>query len=122
MDRFDAVIILLACAFFGICVGCIIKMDFMDDDIQALKEKNEEIVLHYENVLQDVNIENENLKDSVCYYRDAYNDCVLLCDSICEEIVVRDIKLERIAEYNRIAGQNNNIKYLRGWINRVLNN
>lgn len=105
-----------------ICIGCIIKIVLTNNEIQALEEKNEEIVLHYENILQDVNIENENLKDSVRYYRDAYNDCVLLCDSICEEIVVRDIKLERIAEYNRIAGQNNNIKYLRGWINRVLNN
>lgn len=116
------ILLILVIVFFFTCVGCIITISFKNNDIQALKEKNEEIVLHYENVLQDVNIENENLKDSVCYYRSAYNDCVLLCDSICEEIVVRDIKLERIAEYNRIAGQNNNIKYLRGWINRVLNN
>ena len=86
------------------------------------KEHNQDIILYYENLLQNVNIENENLKDSINYYKGMYNECVLLCDSICEEIVVRDIKLERIAEYNRIAGQNNNIKYLRGWINRVLNN
>lgn len=110
------------CISICICICCIIKIVHTNNEIQTLKEKNEEIVLHYENILQDVNIENENLKDSVRYYRDAYNDCVLLYDSICEEIVVRDIKLERIAEYNRIAGQNNNIKYLRGWINRVLNN
>lgn len=122
IDKNITVLILAICVFFGTCIGCIVKIRFTNNKIQELEEKNEEIVLHYENVLQDVNIENENLKDSVRYYRDAYNDCVLLCDSICEEIVVRDIKLERIAEYNRIAGQNNNIKYLRGWINRVLNN
>ena len=67
-------------------------------------------------------MKNENLKDSLINYKGMYNECVLLCDSLCEEIAVRDIKRARIAEYNRIAGQNNNIKYLRGWINRVLNN
>lgn len=86
------------------------------------KERNQDIILYYEDLLQNVNIENENLKDSINYYKGMYNECVLLCDSLCEEIAVRDIKLARIAEYNRIAGQNNNIKYLRGWINRVLNN
>lgn len=86
------------------------------------KEHNQDIILYYEDLLQNVNIENENLKDSVAYYKGMYDECVLLCDSLCEEIAVRDIKLARIAEYNRIAGQNNNIKYLRGWINRVLNN
>lgn len=86
------------------------------------KEHNQDIILYYEDLLQNVNIENENLKDSINYYKGMYNECVILCDSLCEEIAVRDIKLARIAEYNRIAGQNNNIKYLRGWINRVLNN
>ena len=86
------------------------------------KEHNQEIIFYYEDLLQNVNIENENLKDSINYYKGMYDECVLLCDSLCEEIAVRDIKLARIAEYNRIAGQNNNIKYLRGWINRVLNN
>ena len=86
------------------------------------KEHNQDIIFYYENLLQNVNIENENLKDSINYYKGMYDECVLLCDSLCEEIAVRDIKLARIAEYNRIAGQNNNIKYLRGWINRVLNN
>lgn len=86
------------------------------------KEHNQDIILYYEDLLQNVNIENENLKDSINYYKGMYNECVLLCDSLCEEIAIRDIKLARIAEYNRIAGQNNNIKYLRGWINRVLNN
>ena len=86
------------------------------------KEHNQDIIFYYEDLLQNVNIENENLKDSINYYKGMYNECVILCDSLCEEIAVRDIKLARIAEYNRIAGQNNNIKYLRGWINRVLNN
>lgn len=34
---------------------------------------------------------------------------------------VTKYKLERIRYYNEIAGKGNNIKFLRGWINRVLN-
>lgn len=37
-----------------------------------------------------------------------------------EEFTLR-YKLERIRYYNDIAKNGNNIKYLRGWINRVLN-
>ena len=37
-----------------------------------------------------------------------------------EQAKVAEYKLLRIAEYNRIAAQRNNIKYLRGWIARVL--
>ena len=114
---FTVVVVLIALTFFSIIARCSI-----DCSVEKEKEHNQEIVLYYEDLLQNVNIENENLKDSIDYYKDMYDECVLLCDSLCEEIAVRDIKLARIAEYNRIAGQNNNIKYLRGWINRVLNN
>lgn len=38
-----------------------------------------------------------------------------------EELSIATLKLERIKEYNNIASKDNNIKYLRGWINRVLN-
>lgn len=37
------------------------------------------------------------------------------------ELFVAKYKLERIRYYNDIAGKGNNIKFLRGWINRVLN-
>ena len=114
---FTVVVVLIALTFFSMIARCSI-----DYSVEKEKEHNQEIVLYYEDLLQNVNIENENLKDSINYYKDMYDECVLLCDSLCEEIAVRDIKLARIAEYNRIAGQNNNIKYLRGWINRVLNN
>lgn len=111
------VVVLIALTFFSMIARCSI-----DYSVEKEKEHNQETILYYEDLLQNVNIENENLKDSIDYYKSMYNECVLLCDSLCEEIAVRDIKLARIAEYNRIAGQNNNIKYLRGWINRVLNN
>jgi len=38
-----------------------------------------------------------------------------------EKLGVAEYKLLRIREYNRIAAQGNNIKYLRSWINRVIN-
>lgn len=42
-------------------------------------------------------------------------------DSLNEELFVANYKLERIKYYNQIAAKGNNLKYLRGWINRVLN-
>ncbi len=41
-------------------------------------------------------------------------------DSLKSELLVKELKLARIKEYNQIAAKGNNIKYLRGWINRVL--
>lgn len=38
-----------------------------------------------------------------------------------DELSIAMFKLERIRDYNEIAKNGNNIKYLRGWINRVLN-
>jgi len=42
-------------------------------------------------------------------------------DSIGEDLFIAKYKLGRIKRYNEIAAKGNNIKYLRGWINRVLN-
>ena len=118
-EKVSTIIIYVLIALISFSVTSMIILGYYT---KKEKEHNQDIILYYENLLQNVNIENENLKDSINYYKGMYNECVLLCDSLCEEIAVRDIKLARIAEYNRIAGQNNNIKYLRGWINRVLNN
>lgn len=41
--------------------------------------------------------------------------------AISAELFVAKYKLERIRHYNEIAAKGNNIKYLRGWLNRVLN-
>lgn len=50
--------------------------------------------------------------------RDTLN---LVRDSIGEDLFIANYKLGRIKRYNEIAAKGNNIKYLRGWINRVLN-
>lgn len=118
-EKVSTIIIYILIALISFAIVSVI---IIGHNTKKEKEHNQDIILYYEDLLQNVNIENENLKDSVTYYKSMYNECILLCDSLCEEIAVRDIKLARIAEYNRIAGQNNNIKYLRGWINRVLNN
>lgn len=118
-EKVSTIIIYVLIALISFSVTSMIILGYYT---KKEKEHNQDIILYYEDLLQNVNIENENLKDSINYYKGMYDECVLLCDSLCEEIAVRDIKLARIAEYNRIAGQNNNIKYLRGWINRVLNN
>lgn len=41
--------------------------------------------------------------------------------TISAELFVAKYKLERIRYYNDIAGKGNNIRFLRGWLNRVLN-
>lgn len=41
--------------------------------------------------------------------------------TISAELFTAKYKLERIRYYNKIASKGNNIKFLRGWINRVLN-
>lgn len=65
--------------------------------------------------LEKTNLRNEELK--------SINDSLMTVNDILyDEVTIANIKLARIKEYNRIAGNGNNIKYLRGWINRVLDN
>lgn len=51
-------------------------------------------------------------------YVDTTNNIV---DSLQEELFIAKYKLERIRYYNDIAKNGNNIRFLRGWLNRVLN-
>lgn len=68
-------------------------------------------------------LNNEIIQDEelIQYYKNQVDSYEILVDSLYEDIDVYKIKLDRIKEYNRIAGQDNNITFLRGWINRVLN-
>lgn len=45
----------------------------------------------------------------------------MIKDSLGKDLFIAKYKLGRIKYYNDIAAKGNNIKYLRGWINRVLN-
>ena len=58
------------------------------------------------------------LQDSLNTVRDSLNT---VKDKFGEDLFITNYKLGRIKYYNDIAAKGNNIKYLRGWINRVLN-
>lgn len=58
------------------------------------------------------------LKDSINIIRDSLTTTL---DSLNKNLFVAKYKLDRIKYYNDIARKGNNIKYLRGWINRVIN-
>lgn len=45
----------------------------------------------------------------------------LIENNIGTDLFIANYKLGRIKYYNDVAGKGNNIKFLRGWINRVLN-
>lgn len=61
-----------------------------------------------------------NLTEELRRTRDSLN--VYKTDTaMSEELFVARFKLEKIKYYNEIAAKGNNIKFLRGWINRTLN-
>ena len=68
-------------------------------------------------------LNNEIIQDEefIQCYKNKVDSYEILVDSLYEDIDIYKIKLDRIKEYNRIAGKGNNITFLRGWINRVLN-
>lgn len=65
---------------------------------------------------------NRRRADSLDIAYDSINVLSRRCDSLSAEIIVKDIKLERIRYYNDVAAKGNNIVFLRGWINRTLDN
>lgn len=77
------------------------------DSLKHIIEKDNDILYH-------ITLTNDSLShalfakdDTIRYYKQKY--------------ITNEYKLNRIKRYNSIAAKGNNIKYLRGWINRVLN-
>lgn len=72
-----------------------------------------------------VTITDSTAIDSLIYYREqlkrTQDSLAYVKDSLGEDLFVARYKLGRIKYYNQVAAKGNNIKYLRGWINRVLN-
>lgn len=66
------------------------------------------------NAVKVVNLTEElrRTRDSLNAYK---NDTTMS-----EELFIAKFKLEKIKYYNGIAAKGNNIKFLRGWINRTL--
>ena len=58
------------------------------------------------------------VKDNI--YENKINDVEIKNDSLRVELFKAQYKLNKISQYNAIAAKGNNIKYLRGWIRRAL--
>lgn len=95
----------------------------LKDELTSYKDSvtiKEETIFKLTTDVVTYNIEIENYKDSINLYKDSINSLINEFDSVNEELQINKIKIERIREYNKIAAQGNNIKFLRGWINRVI--
>lgn len=60
-------------------------------------------------------------KDIIIIDNRRIDSLTTIVDSLNVELFVANYKLERIKYYNNIAKKESNLKFLRGWINRVLN-
>ena len=122
--------------FLNTITACIIAvvtifMIFLGIEIYRNCHKNKiikeyEITIAYKDSIYNSTIDSLNngiIQDEelIQYYKNQVDSYEILVDSLYEDIDIYKIKLDRIKEYNRIAGQSNNIIFLRGWINRVLN-
>lgn len=99
----------------GLIVTAVVKCDDGDKSLRPIKE------IVYVPTPDSMTIQ------EVIYLKEELRRCqdslrIIRTDSTMSgELFVAKYKLERIRYYNDIAAKANNIKYLRGWINRVLN-
>lgn len=82
-----------------------------EQKIQILKIQDS---LRYTKIIDSIMFENN-------HYKQIIYEGGLQIDSLNEEVLNLKYKIERIKYYNNIAKNGNNIKFLRGWINRVIN-
>ena len=59
-------------------------------------------------------------RDSIVVLNDSVELLKNGIDKMTETLFIANYKIERIRYYNKIAANGNNITFLRGWINRVL--
>jgi hypothetical protein len=93
-------------AALGLVHSCASKVAPPIKEIQYVEVIDSAKIIELENVLQLT-------RDSLNVYK---HDTIMSED----EFILR-FKLERIRYYNECAGKGNNIKFLRGWLYRVLN-
>lgn len=99
----------------GLIITAIIGYDDSDKSLMPIKE------VVYVPTPDSMTIQ------EVIYLKEELRRCqdslrIIRTDStMSSELFVAKYKLERIRYYNDIASKGNNIKYIRGWINRVLN-
>lgn len=78
------------------------ELNLAKDSLDVLRDSLDKVTLNYIKVIKS--------KDSITKINISNK----------EKLGVAEYKLIRIREYNRIAAQGNNLKYLRGWIKRVI--
>lgn len=106
------------CFIVGCVIGLVITVVVKYDDDKSLRPIKEVI---YVPTPDSMTIQ------EVIYLKEELRRCqdslrIIRTDStMSSELFVAKYKLERIRYYNDIAGKGNNIKFLRGWLNRVLN-
>lgn len=106
--------IIIGC-IVGIIVGSIFGFVVCDNNVEA-----ERIYIPYGGSDTACVSELASTKELLFRTQDSLNS-YKADTTISAELFVAKYKLERIRYYNDIAAKGNNIKYLRGWINRVLN-
>lgn len=108
MKHNNFIVLFIVCfgAALGFVHSCATKVAPSAKIIQYIKVADSTRIIELENLLQLT-------RDSLNVYK---HDTIMDED----EFILR-YKLERIRYYNECAGKGNNVKWLRGWINRVLN-
>lgn len=103
-------------------IGLVIGIIFGVLSGAALYDKNPEPIIKYISLRGSStdSITIVNLTEQLRRTQDSLN-AYKADTTISAELFVAKYKLERIRYYNEIAAKGNNIKYLRGWLNRVLN-
>lgn len=111
MDRFK-----MFNSFFIIVIIAIILTSFSVCYIRFNKEK---VITQYDTIY--VHVKDSTSIAQIDSLYSAIDSLEQINSEYFTELTIATIKLERIKDYNEIAKKGNNIKYLRGWINRVLN-
>lgn len=109
---------LASCSCFKSCRGedKAIKIENVD----SLKQANDSLQKLLAFKLKSYQKSNDSLQTVINDLQLDIDKYQSYTDSIADELLVSNYKLERIKYYNSIA-KGNNLSFLRGWINRVIN-
>ena len=110
-DFIITAIVVVIFMIIGLCSSC--KHEVPAPEIRYITLTDTIIDSSYVNRVVYLEYVLKQTRDSLDTYK---NDT-----TISEDLFEAKYKLERIKYYNDIAAKGNNIKFLRGWINRVLN-
>lgn len=107
MKKFVFIIIVI---FMGVTISC---NEYVPPVEKIIYVPVKDTISEKENISKIIELEHK-----LYLTRDSLNT---IKDSLGEDLFVANYKLGRIKYYNQVAAKGNNIKFLRGWINRVLN-